>query len=103
MSDNIPTAQPAESPNAPQTRLAPVEHYPAGRASLMGSLVNWMVRTLFFASLLINALFFFAIWMASSSGRLSEKHISGSESAADKIAVVRMDGPILEGFIGYVN
>jgi protease-4 len=39
----------------------------------------------------------------TSSGALIEQHHSGDKSAADKIAVVRLEGVIFEGLLGYVH
>jgi protease-4 len=37
-----------------------------------------------------------------SSGTMTEQHYSGDKTAADKVAVIRLEGIILEGFLGYV-
>ncbi len=38
-----------------------------------------------------------------TSEHLTEKHIAGSTSASDKIAVVAIEGVIMEGFLGFVQ
>ena len=103
MADDIPTALPAGSPNAPLSQRTPAEPQAPTRPPLAGSMINWMVRTLLVTSLLINGLVIYAIWSAVSSARLTERFVSGSESANDKVAIVRMDGPIIEGFLGFVD
>lgn len=103
MADDIPTVQAADSPRAPSPERTPAEYPRPPRPPVFGSLMNWLVRTLLFTSLLLNAFFFYSIWLASSTGRLSERFVSGSESAADKIAIVRVDGAIIEGFLGFTD
>jgi protease-4 len=42
-------------------------------------------------------------WRETPSSELSEQHHSGDKAAADKIAVIRIEGIILEGLLSYVH
>jgi protease-4 len=66
---------------------------------------------LLFTSCLFNFLFLVALGMAllvlslgtSSSTSLREQHVSGKASAKNKIAVIHIDGVILEGLLSFVE
>jgi protease-4 len=55
------------------------------------------------AAILLSIIFILFLWSTINGNRLGERHYAGDEHAPDKIAIVRVDGPILEGFLGYAN
>lgn len=99
---NLPTVIPVAGARAP----AP--HFP-------GTAFRWLLGLLFAATLSVNLLLvglffanlvlFFILLHALSpdSPTLDERYYSGRKTAADKIAIVRIDGVILEGFMGYAH
>jgi protease IV len=54
---------------------------------------------LFLVSLLLNVVLAYALWpsTAEDSEDVTEAHLYGPRRAADKVAVVRADGPLVEG------
>jgi protease-4 len=59
---------------------------------------------IFLASIGINALILILAFTASDSETLLHKHHhSGKKSAADKIAIIRVEGVLLEGLVGYAQ
>jgi protease-4 len=59
---------------------------------------------IFLASIGLNALILILAFTASDSETpLRKHHHSGKKSAADKIAIVRVEGVLLEGLVGYAQ
>jgi protease-4 len=71
-----------------------------GCAFLLSLLLNLIVLGLVVLGCLV--LFLRPSWFGSS-GPLSEVHYSGDKGASSRIAVIRLDGFILEGTLGYVH
>jgi protease-4 len=94
MSDSPPFALPASPRPAPP---------PPSRRPLRGFLL--------FTSCLFNFLFLiglgivllFLIFGSSSTTPLREQHIAGTASARNKIAIIHIDGIILEGLLTYIE
>ena len=74
---------------------------PRPRRSLFAWFGNILVTTIVILSLALNALFFWAISSAGESSKLVEKHLSGKSLSQNKIAVVRIEGVLMEGLTGY--
>ena len=68
---------------------------PATSAQRLG---RWFARTLLILSLLLNVYLFFLLGLYSSGETVSHVHVRGERFARDKIAIVRVDGLIAEGF-----
>jgi protease-4 len=97
----IPTVQPvgdSEPPRRPQ----PSEYVPP-RRSLAGRLFGWFMRTFFLLSLFLNFLLLVLLIGGSAAGRLTERHHSGDPNAQEKIALVRVEGLLVEGFTDYAH
>lgn len=77
---------------------------PAAPPTLLGRLWQWFMRTFFVMSLLLNVfLWSMVVSLSGSVDTLLEKHVSGDRQARDKIAIIKVDGVIMEGFIHYVT
>jgi protease IV len=75
-------------------------------ASPFAVFARWIFRTAFLVSIGLN--FFLFLLLAAQFGdsagiHLSERYHSGHTEAHDKIAIVRVDGPLLEGFLAYAH
>ena len=81
----------------PQIVYVPV---PAPR-SLLASIFTWAIRSLFLLSLVINVVVLWLVFSVNVDGRLPERHYSGSLTAGQKIALVHIDGVIMEGMIDF--
>jgi protease-4 len=100
MSDaaSTPAPQPAAPPPPPavRTRRLPL----LGCAFGLSLLFNVVAVVLF-------VLGFLALWfrfeLGETSQPLREVHYAGSTSAADRIAIIHLDGLIMEGLLGYVH
>ena len=95
----IPEVQPAyPAAGAAGYRTVYVERQPSFFRRLWG----WAFRTLFLVSLLLNV-FLLVIVLPDATGRstLSEKTYSGKATASDKIAIVHIDGTLMEGLLSY--
>jgi protease-4 len=101
MSDapSTPAPQPAAPtpPPAVPTRRLPL----LGCAFTLSLLFNVVAVVLFVLGCL--ALWFRLELGSTSPQPLQEVHYGGSTSAADRIAVIHLDGLILEGLLGYVH
>src|SRR5437588_6749904 len=102
-----PTPQPPSSPNNPPLTVLPVRDL-SPRVSPLGRVLRWLFRTLFAASLGFNLLLVLMVvglgaGMGDGVGQLRDRYHSGKKSAGDKVAVVRIDGVIMEGLTGYAQ
>jgi protease IV len=91
------TALPADPPPPPVYRP---------RMSLWGGLFRGAFFLFFLASLAFNALILFLIFsvgLTDGDTSLRKHHHSGKRGAADKIALVRVDGLLMEGLINYAQ
>jgi protease-4 len=81
---------------------------PPPRPSVIGTLFRWFFRLAFLVSVGVNVLLIglavYGIVNLSESPRLlNERYYSGDKFASDKIAIIRVDGVILEAFNGYAE
>jgi protease-4 len=92
---------------APSPRHRPT---PPPRPSLIGTFFRVVFVLVILASLGLNAILLIGLIMAgalsSSSGLGDERHLSerfhsGQKNATDKIAIIHVDGVIMEGLIGF--
>jgi protease-4 len=107
MSDdpNIPSVQPVNNPEEPSPPRSyyPRRSEPPPRTSGFRSVWNWLLRTVLIMSLVAN-FFFLMLWISSAgSQRLTESVYSGNAEADHRVAIVRIQGPILEGFEDYAT
>ena len=73
------------------------------RRSLFGWFGNILATLVIVLSLLLNAFFFWALSNVGEGGSLSEKHYSGNKLSRNKIAIVRIEGALMEGMTGYFH
>lgn len=101
---DIPTVQPAgASSGKPPATMVHVMPY---RRSLFGVLLDVLLVFALIGSLLLNFVLIAMLLpdlLAEEYSTLTERYHSGTSSAEDKIAIVRIDGPILEGLSGYFH
>jgi protease IV len=110
--DDVPPVNPAPQPPPPTVtvppRVLPVRYPPPpprsgggfGRALLVLLLLGSLGLNLFAcAGLLFRNLFVSEADYASLA--VNEKFLGGSAAAADKVAVIRIEGPIMEGLLAY--
>lgn len=99
---DIPTVQPADSPRElPVARQARRASPP--ESSGFRTLLRWFVSTALIVSLGINVVL--VVWLLPDvrSNRLSERYYSGEFSASDKIAIVQIDGILMDGATDYAS
>ncbi len=92
------TALPADPP--------PPAPLPRQRMSLWGGLFRGAFFMFFLASIALNALIvflFITVGLSDGETALRKHHHSGKRGAADKIALVRVDGLLMEGLINYAQ
>src|SRR5215471_1961747 len=82
--------------------------YQRPRLSPLAMIGRLILAMLLVASLVINViLFLFVIGMAgslsSSTSHVQEKYYSGKATATSKIAVVKIDGVLMEGLTGFAE
>jgi protease-4 len=101
MSDvpSTPAPQPATPTPPPAVRSRRLSNL--GCAFLLSLLFNVVAVVLFVLGCL--ALWFRLELDGTSPQPLQEVHYGGSTSAADRIAVIHLDGLLLEGLLGYVH
>ena len=89
----------------PQTHVAPYPYPP--RRSLMGCAFALSFLLNLAAGVLFLVLCVFAYFAATATTEtvtpLSEKFVSGSKTATDKIAIVTVDGIIMEGLLAHAH
>jgi protease IV len=73
------------------------------RRSLFGWFGNILATLVIVLSLLLNLFFFWALSNVGEGGSLSEKHYSGNKLSRNKIAIVRIEGALMEGMTGYFH
>jgi protease-4 len=81
---------------------------PPPRSSPVGTFFRWMFRLGFLSSLALNVLIIlFLVWgfvnLNDGQAVLHERHYAGDRLAREKVAVVRIDGVIMEGMTGYAE
>src|SRR4051794_38817241 len=95
-SNDIPTVQPAGG--YPVARRARRPNYPP--TSGLGTFVIWLARMLLVLSLVGNVvLLFLYLPISGSSRKLTTTLHSGNATANDKIALVEVKGPLMEGLM----
>ncbi len=95
---DIPMVQPVGVPPEPRPR----RYYDSPRPSLLGSLGQWFLRALLIGSIMLNLFFiFFVIIPSLGSDRPPESFHSGDRSSNAKVAIVRIEGPLMEGLLDY--
>jgi protease-4 len=101
MSD-VPPSTPLANP--PQ-RVPPSAPRRSGGNTVLGIFLGMSLAINFLFVAGIGLLVFFAARWSGGSDRkaLLESHYSGNKSATDKIAVVRIDGVLVEGLTSYAN
>jgi protease-4 len=85
---------------------APTPPPPAPRTSALGCAFVLSVMLNLFAAVVIVVLGCLALLPrggAAAEGALGEEHVSGDADSHNKVAVIRLDGVILEGLLGYVH
>src|SRR5262245_9155222 len=91
-------ARPAASPPPP----------PRAGGGMLTAFVGTLLALFFVASIAINLLFFLLVYAASrikpdDGPVITERFHSGTAAAADKIAVVNIQGVLFEGLTGYAQ
>jgi protease-4 len=64
---------------------------------------RWAVRRIALFLLFAGAVVLLVAWLLGERSTLEEHHYSGPSSARDKIAIIRLDGVIMEGLLGFVH
>jgi protease-4 len=106
-----PYQGPGEGP--PPSVLPATPYYivpapPPARPSAFGTLVRWFFRLAFLVSVGVNVLLIgLAVWgiinLNEGQSLLHERYYSGDKYSRDKIAVIRVDGVIVEALNGYAE
>lgn len=98
-------AFPPDSPSSPPLTVLPADRPPPRpRISVFGLLFRMGFVMLFFASIGLNALILIlAFTLSDSETPLRKHHHSGKKGASDKIAIVRVDGLLMEGLMAYAQ
>src|SRR5260370_37804170 len=105
---------PQSTPSGPRrptmTVLPAHREAPGPRRSPWGTFFSVLFALLFLASLAFNFVFlllliisFVAVGNLEGETPLRVHHYSGKKTASDKIAVIRIDGVLLEGFTTYAE
>jgi protease-4 len=105
-SAGIPPAPPPPAPPGPGTLrpLRPPPPPPSGRSSFLGCAFALSFALNLIGGLVVLLLCFgFFLVHKPESIPLTEKHYAGKSSASDKIAIITLDGVILEGLLGYAH
>ena len=76
---------------------------PEKKPSPLFALLRRGLLVVLFLLVMFNVWLFFLLAASLTDGSLQEKHYSGSESAREKVAVVRIDGVLMEGMIDYAS
>src|ERR1700736_517391 len=93
------TVPPRRSPNPPPSVLGTAFRWFFG--VILG--LSLAIAFLFFLFLLVVGNLFFRVAQSGSSedSPLTERHHSGRKGAEEKIAIIHVEGVILEGLLGY--
>lgn len=81
----------------------------SGGPGVFGMFFRWVFRLVFFVSVALNVFLLAALVKNpdfggfDSGSQLSEKFVSGDRKSEDKIAILRLDGVIMDGQLGYVH
>lgn len=96
---------PPDSPSTPPLTVLPADRPPPRpRVSVWGLLFRMGFVMIFLASIGLNALILIlAFTLSDGETPLHKHHHSGKKGAADKIALVRVDGLLMEGLITYAQ
>jgi protease-4 len=89
----------------PPLTVYPVVQAPP-RPSMFARFGRWLLRTALLCSIGLNFFLFFLVslhYADGSSLHLYERYHSGSTEAHDKVAVLKMEGTIFEGLMGYIH
>src|SRR5262249_10545325 len=83
----------------------PLRTAPARGASLLGCAFafSFILNLVGGLVILLGCLGFLGLYKPDSTLRLGEKHYSGQSRATDKVAIITLDGVILETLLGYAN
>src|SRR5713101_6639717 len=102
---NQAMAYPPDSPSSPPLTVLPADRPPPRpRISVWGLLFRMGFVMIFLASIGLNALIFIlAFTLSDGETPLRKHHHSGKKGAADKIALVRVDGLLMEGLMSYAQ
>ncbi len=77
---------------------------PRPRMSIMGALFRGAFVMIILASLAFNALILFLAYLFSGGEpSMHRHHYSGKKGAVDKIAIIRVDGLLMEGLMDYAQ
>ena len=90
-----PTLQPGESTAVPGPVVIRVEAVARGKLNFSRLLVVLTISSLF-----LNLILGYLFWIDPGFGNSRESHLSGTEGAADRIAVIRFTGTISPPFTG---
>src|SRR4051794_26188350 len=67
---------------------------------------RWLLRMAFMMSISLNFFLFFILLRHTASsgvGTLFERYHSGDKTSKDKVAVIKVDGVIMEGMMAFAN
>jgi protease-4 len=105
MHDPLPPAPPGYPGPAPvPPPRPPVRYPPPPRVSLLQVTLGVVFALIFVASVGFNLILLVAAWsLRDLEIPLRERRYAGSSSAKDKIAVVQIDGAIMEGLLSYAE
>lgn len=98
MSSDIPTVQPAGSGQTIIIRETV-------RTSVLGRIMLWLLGTLLFVSVMANCILMSLLGSFVPTGysdRLQQKYFGGEAGSDSVIAIVRLEGVILEGLLDFV-
>jgi protease-4 len=100
-------AYPQDPPHSPPLVVLPADRPPPPprpRFSIIGAIFRGAFAMIFLASLAFNAFILLLIFFFSGGETsLHKRHHSGKKGAADKIAIVRIDGMLMEGLMEYAQ
>jgi protease-4 len=95
---------PRPGPGEPPAVLPAAPVYPPRpQRSTFGGLVRWFLRMVFVVSIVLNLIIVLLVFLGSGSSELREHRHSGKAFAKDKIAIVRIEGVLVEGMTTYAQ
>ena len=98
----LPSAAPPLGSGAPRTPR-PTPTPPSGGASPLGCAFALSFALNLLAAVVVLLLFAIFLMRKPESNRLTEQHYAGKSSADDKVAIITLDGFILEGLLSYAH